>query len=131
MKDLPKKDGKWLYLIFFLIGILSLPIGLYFPIIPLEGIFQLLFPFVICSILFAMVLYAFKERSFRFALKVFAISLVASILIFMGGSFGLGLLIPLGLFLPLYPLVFLLILSAIGLFLFKDRPLAIFTVKAL
>lgn len=42
----------------------------------------------------------------------------------------MGLLIPIGLFLPLFPLVFLLILSVIGLFVFKDRPFVSFTVKA-
>ncbi len=132
-----KKERQWTYIKFFLIGILSFPLSLFLGVILasaniliLEGLFQLLFPFVICSILFAMLLYAFKERSIRFALQVFVISLVTSISIFMGGSFGLGLLIPIGLFLPLYPLVFLLILSAIGLFVFKDRPFVSFAVKA-
>ncbi|MDP3105389.1 MAG: hypothetical protein Q8M95_12385 [Candidatus Methanoperedens sp.] len=129
MNNSTKKEKWWLYSIFFLIGILSFPLSLFVGGI-LEGIFQLLFPFVICSILFSMVLYIFKERSFRYALKVFVISLIASVSIFMGGYLGAGLLIPAGLFLPLYPLAFLLILSAIGLIAFKNRPLASFTVKA-
>ncbi len=131
------KEKPWVYPIFFLIGILSFPLSIFFGailasanILILEGLFQLLFPLVICSILFAILLYTFKERSIRFASQVFVISLVTSILIFMGGSFGLGLLIPIGLFLPLFPLVFLLILSVIGLFVFKDRPFVSFTVKA-
>lgn len=136
MNGSAQEEKWWLYPIFFLIGLLSFPFSLFMGailgsanILILEGIFQLLFPFVICSILFATVLYTFKERSFRFALKVFAISLVASISIFMGGSFGLGLLIPLGLFLPLYPLVFLFILFAVGWIAFKNHPMAKFALK--
>lgn len=132
-----KKEGQWTYVIFFLIGILSIPISIFLGailasanILILEGLFQLLFPFLICSILFAILFYAFKERSIGFALQVFLISLFTSILIFMGGYFGPGLLIPIELFLPLFPLVFLLILSAVGLFVFKDRPFISFTVKA-
>jgi hypothetical protein len=76
------KKENWRYLIFFLIGILSLPLGLILsgllsllsPAINIEGIWQLVFPLFICSILFAIAIYAFKVRSVVFALKALAIS---------------------------------------------------------
>jgi len=105
MSNSPEK-GKWrLYLVLFLIGVLSLPLGL-FSIAPLSGILtalqntlcdagwcgmdllwasQFLFPFLICSILVSLVIYYFKERSFIFALKAVVISFAIISLLFFGG----------------------------------------------
>ncbi len=75
-----KKENLW-YLIFFLIGILSLPVGLILSrlitlltAINLDGIWQLVIPLFVCSILFAIAMYAFKVRSVAFALKALAVS---------------------------------------------------------
>ncbi len=75
-----KKENLW-YLIFFLIGILSLPVGLILSrlitlltAINLDGNCQLVIPLFICSILFAIAMYTFKVRSVAFALKTLAIS---------------------------------------------------------
>jgi len=75
------KEKPWVYLIFFLIGVLSLPIGLILirlmtllTAINLDGIWQLVIPLFVCSILFAIAMYAFKVRSVVFTLKALAIS---------------------------------------------------------
>lgn len=75
MKNSTKKGRRWIYLLFFTIGILFLLGLLLTPANPLHLV-------LICSILFAIGLYAFKERSFIFALKVFIISFIALSLIF-------------------------------------------------
>ena len=72
-----QKGRRWTYIIFFLIGILSLPLGLISGGLlanNIEGMWQLVFPLFICSILFGIALYAFKVRSVVFALKALAIS---------------------------------------------------------
>jgi hypothetical protein len=72
-----QKESRWSYIIFFLIGILSLPLGLILGGLltkNIEGMWQLVFPLFICSILFGIALYAFKVRSVVFALKSLAIS---------------------------------------------------------
>lgn len=130
-----KEEKPWIYLVFFLIGIVSFPVGFilggsFSLIINLEGIWQLLlFPLLTCSVLFAIGLYSFRERSFIFASKAFAISFAASFLIFLigffGGQFSGGVGFP-----PIYPLLLLLILSAIGLIAFKKQPNIYFSLKA-
>jgi len=121
MNDTTKQNKWWIYLIFFLIGILS-----YIISFVLGNIFLL--PLLICSILFAIALYKFKKQSFDFALMVFAISFATSSLIFYTGFFGGGFL---GVGFPsLYPLLILLILSAIVWIAFKERPLVNFSLKA-
>ncbi len=72
-----QKESKWSYIIFILIGILSLPLGLIFGkllVNNIEGTWQLIFPLFVCLILFAIAMYAFKVRSAAFALKAIAIS---------------------------------------------------------
>lgn len=138
---------KKFYLIFFLIGILSVPLGLFlmgilsFPLGFLQNILcdfgwctdlvwasQFLFPFLIFSFLLAAILYRFKERSFAFALKVFIISFVVISLLFFGGlSFYL-------LQLPIHPflsfLLILLILFIVGPIAFKEHPFFGFAIRA-
>lgn len=148
MNNSTKKEEWRLYPIFFLIGILSLPVGL-FLIGPLSGILtslqnilcdlgwcgvdllfasQFLFPFLMCSILLAVVLY-FKEDSFVFALKIFVISFAAISLLFFGGLSFFNLIQP-----PIHPflifLLILLILFIVGLVAFKEHPLFGFAIRA-
>lgn len=143
MGDLIKKEKQWMYLVFLLIGVLSFPISKY-----LENIFDLplfQFPFLVYSILFALGLYTFKDRTLIFALKAFAFSLTASIFISFIGFFLVGAMM--GSFLrslsglllggPVWfyesvigPLIFFLILFAVGIYIFKDRPLINFSIKA-
>jgi len=119
--DTISKDKWWIYLIFFLIGIVS------FIISVVLGNFFLL-PLLICSILFAIALYKFKKQSFDFALMAFALSIAISTFIFFTGFFGAGFLE--GAFTSLYSLIILLILSVIALIAFKEQPLVIFSLKA-
>ncbi|HWR26683.1 MAG TPA: hypothetical protein VN316_02285 [candidate division Zixibacteria bacterium] len=117
MSNSPEKEKWWLYLILFIIGVLSLPLGL-FSIVPLSGILtvlqntlcgvgwcgidllwaaQFLFPFLICSILVSLVIYYFKERSFALALKVLVISFAIISLLFFGGLYFLNFIqLPIG-----------------------------------
>jgi hypothetical protein len=131
-----KKEKPWVYLFFFLIGIASFPLGFFLgrllsPAVQIEGIWQLiLFPLLICSILFAVGLYAFKERSIVFVLKAFAISLVASSLIFLVGFFGVILFSGGTAVASVSTLFLLLILSAIGLRASKKQPIVYFSIKA-
>lgn len=84
MNGITKKEN-WRYLVFFLIGIISLPIGLISGRLLLnniEGIWQFIFPLFICLVLFAIAMYAFKVRSTVFALKALAISFGFLFLIF-------------------------------------------------
>jgi len=82
MNDLKtKKEKKWIYLVFFLMGIISFPIGyiLRFSLglmINLAGIWQiLLFTLLICSVLFAIGLAVFKkQRQALNSLKAFIAS---------------------------------------------------------
>ncbi|HUV83557.1 MAG TPA: hypothetical protein VMW53_10865 [archaeon] len=119
MNDTIKQNKWWIYLIFFSIGIVSFIIS-----VVLGNIFFL--PLLICSILFAIALYKFKKQSFDFALMAFVISFATSSLIFYTGFFGGGYLE--GSF--MYPLLILLILSAIAWIVFKERPLVNFSLKA-
>lgn len=96
----PEKEKWWLYLILFLIGILSLPLGL-LSIAPLSGILdglknilcevgwcgidlfwasQFLLPFLMCSILVSLVMYHFKKLSIGFAIRAFAFSFAVVLL---------------------------------------------------
>ena len=140
--------GKLSYPIFVLIGLLSLPIGLVL-IGPLAGIIigiqnilcdfgwcgfdllwacQFLFPFLICSILLALVLY-YKEPSFAFASKVFVLSFAANTFLFFGGlSFFYLIQLPIHPFLIV--LLILMITFIVGLIFFKDRPLFGFALRA-
>jgi len=121
MNDTTKQNKWWIYLIFFLIGIVSFIIS-----VVLGNIFFL--PLLICSILFAIALYKFKKQSFDFALMAFVISFATSSLIFFTGFFGGGFL---GVtFASLFPLLILLVLSAIVWIAFKERPLVNFSLKA-
>ncbi len=115
------KDKWWIFLIFFLIGIVSFIIS-----VVLGNVFLL--PLLICSILFAIAMYKFKKQSFDFALMAFALSFSTSSLIFFTGFFGAGFLGEA--FASLYPLLILLILSAIAWIAFKERPLVNFSLKA-
>ena len=121
MNDTIKQNKWWIYLIFFLIGIVSFIIS-----VVLGNIFFL--PLLICSILFAIALYKFKKQSFDFALMAFVISFATSSLIFFTGFFGGGFLG--GAFASLYPLLILLVLSPIVWIAFKERPLVNFSLKA-
>jgi hypothetical protein len=121
MNDTIKQNKWWIYLIFFSIGIVSFIIS-----VVLGNIFFL--PLLICSILFAIALYKFKKQSFDFALMAFVISFATSSLIFYTGFFGAGFLGEA--FVSLYPLLILLILSAIAWIAFKERPLVNFSLKA-
>ena len=121
MNDTIKQNKWWIYLIFFSIGIVSFIIS-----VVLGNIFFL--PLLICSILFAIALYKFKKQSFDFALMAFVISFATSSLIFFTGFFGGGFLG--GAFVSLYPLLILLVLSAIVWIAFKERPLVNFSLKA-
>lgn len=136
------KNGLLLYPILFLIGILSLPLG-HLLIEPLSGILidlqsilsdrgwgnfdllaasQYFLPFLICSILLALVLYN-KEPSLAFALKVFVISFAAISFIVIGWlSF-----IPI---IPIFLPILFLIIFIIGLIAFKERPLFGFAIRA-
>ena len=66
--SITKKEKRWTYLVFFLIGIISFPIGyiLRFSLglmIDLAGIWQiLLFTLLICSVFFAIGLAVFKKQ---------------------------------------------------------------------
>lgn len=143
MGDLIKKEKQWMYLVFLLIGVLSFPITKY-----LENIFDLplfQFPFLVYSILFAIGLYTFKERTLIFALKAFAFSLTASIFISFIGFFLVGAMMGsflrslLGLLLggPVWfyesiigPMIFFLILFMVVIYIFKDKPLINSSIKA-
>lgn len=131
MKNTTKKGRRWIYLLFFTIGILSLPLSIFLggllasaDLIHLDGPSELLFALLICSILFTLGLYAYnKELSFIFVLKLFIISIVTSFSIFYVSLF-------LGLLPPLFPLLILLILFVIGLIAFNEYPLINFALKA-
>ncbi|MGP8320967.1 MAG: hypothetical protein ACT6FE_01370 [Methanosarcinaceae archaeon] len=116
-----KKDKWWIFLIFFLIGILS-----FFISVMLGNVFLL--PLLICSILFAIAMYAFKKQSFEFALMIFVVSFAISSLIFFIGNLGGGFLGVV--FASLCPLLILLVLFVTVLVVFKERPLIIFSLKA-
>lgn len=82
MNDLTtKKEKKWIYLVFFLMGIISFPIGFFLSIslrsmINIELLWQLLiFTLLICSIFFAIGLAAFKKQpQSYYSLKAFVAS---------------------------------------------------------
>jgi len=119
--DTISKDKWWIYLIFFLIGIVSFIISFV-----LGNVFFL--PLLICSFLFAIAMYKLKRQSFGFAVMAFALSIAISTFIFFTGFFGAGFLE--GAFTSLYPLIILLILSVIAWIAFKEQPLVIFSLKA-
>ena len=93
MNDLKnKKDKKWIYLVFFLIGIISFPIGFILSIslgsmINIEWIWQLLlFSFLVYSIFFAIGLAAFKKQpQAYYYLKAFVASFAGMLFIFVMG----------------------------------------------
>ncbi|MCE8428178.1 MAG: hypothetical protein J5U19_07325 [Candidatus Methanoperedens sp.] len=83
-----QKEKKWIYLVFFLMGIISFPIGFILSISlrsmnNLELIWQLLlFPLLICSIFFAIGLAAFKKQpQAYYSLKAFVASFAGVFLI--------------------------------------------------
>jgi hypothetical protein len=133
------EQKSWVYLIFFIMGILSYPLGQFFGALLSDNITDLqnilcnlgqcaldlhfilggyIFPMLFCSLLSAMGVYAFKERSFLFALKIFAISSAASSLFFSAGIFLLDLNFFSGYFLSL---IFLIILPIICSIIFKEQ----------
>lgn len=76
-----KKENKWIYLVFFLMGIISFPLGFILSISlrsmnNLELIWQLsLFPLLICSIFFAIGLAVFEKQPHAYySLKAFVAS---------------------------------------------------------
>ena len=135
--DNTTKKENWTYLIFFLMGILSFPISRFLEVllestnifiihIILDGR-QILFTFFIYSIFFTIGLYALKRTS---PLKTFAITVIASILVYQAASSNGALVgsILRGLLgsLPIYlnesligPFIFLIILLTVGLNIFK------------
>ncbi len=99
MNDLKtKKEKRWTYLVFFLIGIISFPIGYFLTFsvsstINLEGIWQLLlFPLLVFSVLFAIGLAAFKRQpqvyySLKALIASFAGMFFILVLVFWPNSF--------------------------------------------
>lgn len=149
MSNSTEKEKWWMYLILFLIGILSLPLGI-LSIALFSGILtgfqnilcefgwcgtdlfwasQFLLPFLICSILVSLVMYHFKKSSIALALKVLAISFVIISLLFFGGLSFWNLIQ-----LPIHPffifLLILLITFLVGLTAFKEQPLIGFAIRA-
>ncbi len=140
--SITREQKSWAYLIFFITGILSYPLGGFLlgllsdKIINLQNAlcelgqcgldlgfaFGFVFPIVICSILFSIGLYIFKEQSLIFALKAFAISSIAASLILFGGLIYFHFLF--------WPLVFLSILLMIALITFKKQPYFNFALRA-
>jgi len=87
-----KKEKKWSYLMFFLMGIISFPVGFIISIslsnrsmINIESIWQLLLiSLLICSIFFAIGLAAFKKNSPAYSpLKLFVASFAGMLFIFV------------------------------------------------
>ena len=80
MKD---KRKQW-YFIFFLIGIISFPLGLFLGenVFGLEGVSTVYFILLTFTILFTIGLYFSKLRSLGFAFKALAISFITLFLIF-------------------------------------------------
>jgi hypothetical protein len=110
MNDTTKKDKWWIYLIFFLIGIVSLFTGFFIGRIPLfdGGLLVMLLPLPICSYLLHLTIKYYSTEKYSSAF-VF-VTLAASIIIFLIG-FIFGYLVPLFL---------LLIIFATGLIIFKN-----------
>lgn len=148
MSNSTEKEKWWMYPALFLIGVLSLPLGLL--IMPLSGILavlqntlcatgwcgfdllwaaQFIFPFLICSILVSLIIYFFKVQSRSFVLKVLVISFAAISLLFFGGLSILNFIQ-----LPIHPffifIFIMLIIFLIGLMAFKKYPLSGFAIKA-
>ncbi|GEM_PF-1280648 len=143
MNNSIEKEKQWIYLIFFLIGILSFPISQYLEEVFGRPFFQFFFLFLVYTILFTIGLSFFKERTFRFALKAFVLTFVASIFILVVGLIAgmpLGSLILYSLLgghgigyiyeLMIGPFIIFLILFSVGIYKFKDRPLINFSIKA-
>ncbi len=149
MSNSPEKEKWWLYLILFLIGILSLPLGI-LSIAPLSGILsglqnilcefgwcgidlfwasQFLLPFLMCSILVSLVMYHFKKSSIALVLKVLVLSFAIISLLFFGGlSFWNFIQLPIHPFFIF--LLILLITFLVGLIAFKEYPLIGFAIRA-
>lgn len=91
MNDLKtKKEKKWIYLVFFLMGIISFPIGFILSnslrsMINIELLWQLLlFTLLVYSIFFAIGLAAFKKQpQAYYSLKAFVASFAGMLFIFL------------------------------------------------
>jgi hypothetical protein len=110
MNDTTKKDKWWIYLIFFLIGLVSLFTGFFIGRFPLfdGGLLVMLLPLPICSYLLHLTIKYYSTEKYSSAF-VF-VTLAASIIIFLIG-FIFGYLVPLFL---------LLIIFATGVIIFKN-----------
>jgi len=119
MNSTTNKEKWWIYLIFFLIGIISLFTGFFIGRFPLfdGGLLVMLLPLPICSYLLHLTIkyYSTEKYSSTFVF----LTLAASILIFLIGLFG-GLLVPVEYFGPFGPFFLLLIIFAIGSIIFKN-----------
>jgi len=109
MNSTTNKEKWWIYLIFLFVGTISLFTGFFIGDIPLfdGGLFAMLLPLPICSVLLHLVIkyYGTEKYSFTFVF----VTLAASIIIFL-----IGYIVPLGAF------FLLLILFAIGSIIFKN-----------
>jgi len=114
MNSTTNKEKWWIYLIFILVGIISLFTGFF---IGLGGLLVMLLPLPICSYLLYLSIKYYGIEKYP-SIFVF-VALAASILIFLIGLFG-GLLVPVEYFGSFGPFFLLLILFAIGSIIFKN-----------
>ena len=108
MNSTTNKEKWWIYLIFLFVGIISLFTGFFIGNGLLDGgLFAMLLPLPICSVLLHLVIkyYGTEKYSFTFVF----VTLAASIIIFL-----IGYIVPFGSF------FLLLILFAIGSIIFKN-----------
>lgn len=120
MNDTTKQNKWWIYLIFFLIGIISLFTGFFIGRIPLfdGGLLVMLLPLPICSYLLHLTIKYYSTENYSSAF-VF-VTLAASIILFLiGFIFGYW-----------APLFLLLIIFATGLIIFKNDHHMKFALKA-
>ncbi|KAF5425902.1 hypothetical protein C5S42_09205 [Candidatus Methanomarinus sp.] len=109
MNSTTNKEKWWIYLIFLFVGIISLFTGFFIGYELLDGgLFAMLLPLPICSVLLHLVIkyYGTEKYSFSFVF----VTLAASIVIFL-----IGYIVPLGSF------FLILILFAIGSIIFKNN----------
>jgi hypothetical protein len=143
------KEKWWVYPVLFIIGIVSLPLGL-LSIGLLSGILiglqnflceagwcgndlfwasQFILPFLICSLLVSLIIYYFKRSSIALALKAFIISFAIISFLFFGGISlsNLGQI-------PIHPFFILLFILLIAFLVIptalKEHPLIVFAIRA-
>ena len=119
MNNTTNKEKWWIYLIFFLIGLVSLFTGFFIGRFPLfdGGLLVMLLPLPICSYLLHLTIKSYSTE--KYSSNFVFVALAASILIFLIGLFG-GLLVPVEYFGPFGPFFLLLIIFAIGSIIFKN-----------